>query len=109
MSVVDVGVVRMGVDQRLVNMRVGVWFSPVPREIVGMSMVLIVEMGMRVFLSLVGVQVRMVLGDVQPDSHCHQQACYNELPGYGFALQQNREDRPKERSNRKVGSGSRRS
>ena len=86
MPVVDVGVVRMGVDQRLMHMRVGVWFAPVPREIVRMLMVLIVRMGMRVFLSPVSVQVRMVLGDVQPDSHGHQQACYSELPAYGLAL-----------------------
>ena len=86
MPVVDVGVVRMGVDQRLMDMRVGMWFAPVPREIVRMLMVLIVGMGMRVFLSVVSVQVGMVLSDVQPDSHGHQQACYNELPGYGLAL-----------------------
>ena len=106
MPVVNVGVVRMGVDQRLMDMRVGVRFAPVPREIVRMLMVLIVEMRMRVFLSVVSVQVGMVLSDVQPDSHCHQQACCNELPGYGLALQKNREYRPKERSNRKVRSGS---
>ena len=45
MLVVDVGIVRMLVLQRRVLVRMGVWFNPVPVEVMQMLVVRIVAVG----------------------------------------------------------------
>lgn len=70
----QVGVVRMGVDQRRMDVRMRVGLASVPREIVGMPVVLVVAMGMRMLLALMGVLVQMPFGHVQPYPHPHQRS-----------------------------------
>ena len=51
MPVVQVRVVRMGVDERRMHMRMRVGLAPVPREIVGVPVMLVVAMGVRMLAS----------------------------------------------------------
>jgi hypothetical protein len=85
MPVVDVGVMRMGVDQRGMHVCVGVGFATIPREIVIVAVVLVMGMSVAVFLVLIGVQMTMLLGDVQPHPQRHQDARAEELPRHGLA------------------------
>src|SRR5262249_41993616 len=93
------------VDQWLVNMCMRMRFAPIPFECVLVAMVLIVMVRVRMFLALVGVQMRVTLRDVQPDASSHQQARQNELPRHGVPIERDRQRRPKEGRDR--GSGSR--
>ena len=73
-AVMHVGIMRVSMDQRLVDVRVGVRFASVPGKIVRMSMVLVVRMGMRVLLPVVCMHMHVMFGKVQPDARGHQHA-----------------------------------
>ena len=70
-----VGIVRVSVDQRFMNVGVRVRFASVPGKVMGMLMVFIVRVGVRVFLALVSMQMPVTFSEVQPDSGAHQQPC----------------------------------
>lgn len=88
--VMYVGTVRVSVNYRRVNVRVGVRFAAVPRKIVGMPMMFIVRVGVRVLLRLVCVQMPMMFGKVQPDTGSHQQSRGDELQRNCIPLNQDR-------------------
>ena len=58
---VRVGIVRVNVGQRRVNMSMNVRFLAVPGEVVGVLMVVVVRVGVRMLLQLVLVQMPMAL------------------------------------------------
>ena len=69
---VDVRKVRMTVRQWLMGMRVRVGLATVPVKIVLMLVMSIVYVAMGVCDHLVGVQVLVAFGQVQPDAGSHQ-------------------------------------
>lgn len=79
MAVVHVGIVRMCMHERCMNVPVSVRLAVVPRELVRMPVVLVVRVVVRVFLPLVRVQMPVLLRQVQPDTPCHQYSCCDEL------------------------------
>lgn len=64
MPVVQVRVVRVAVNQRLVYVRVSVRLVAVPRKIVGVLMMFVVPMSMVVYQRRVRVFVRVPFADV---------------------------------------------
>ena len=72
MPVVDVRKVRMAMYQRIVHMRVCVWFLPVPREVMRMLEMFVVAMAMIMSQQLMRMLVSMSLADMQPNTHRHQ-------------------------------------
>ncbi len=72
MSVMNIRVVRMGVRQRFVTMRMGVWFHAIPGEWVRVLVVIVVHMPVAVLKRFVGVLVRMPFAHVQPNAKRHQ-------------------------------------
>ena len=88
--VMHVGIVRVRMDERHMNMGVSVRLAPVPSKAVGMPMVFIMRVGVRVLLLLVCVQMPMMFSEVQPDPCGHQQPRGDELQRNGIALQQDR-------------------
>ena len=88
--VMHVGIVRVRMDQRHMNVWVGVRLAPVPSKVVGMPMVFIMRVGVRVLLLLVRVHMPVTLGEVQPDARGHQQPRGNELQRNSIALKQDR-------------------
>ena len=63
---------------------------------------------MRVHHWLVGMFVFMALGEMQPNTQSHQNPGHKQLNGDGLSENQNRNDRTKKRSGRKIGAGARR-
>ena len=83
---VDVGVVRVRVHDRVVNVRMGMRFASIPLEIVSMLVMGIVKMSVSVFLMAVGVQVGVMLANMQPYPHGHEHACGAKLPCNGLVV-----------------------
>lgn len=71
-AVVDVGVVRMAVHQRLVPMPVGVRLTYRVLRVVRVPVVLVVHVQVLVLHPLVVMLVLVALGDVQPNAHRHE-------------------------------------
>ena len=71
-AVVHVRKVRVPVGQYGMAMRVHMRFDAVPLEIMLMSMMGIVDMGVCMVQRLMGVSVLMPLAEVEPDAECHQ-------------------------------------
>ena len=86
MSMVQVGVVGMRVDQRSVDVRMSVRLLSIPGEIMFMLMVLIMGMRMPVFLVFMDVPMCMPLRYVQPDADRHRRTGDDELPGDRLAV-----------------------
>ena len=78
--VMDVRVMRMAVGQRRVSVLVGVGLASLPIEVVHMLMVFIVYVAVRVGDRLMGVQVFMALGEMQPYARAHQGGGQPEHP-----------------------------
>ena len=71
-AMMQVRIVRMGVDHRFMPMRVRMRLYPVPIEIMAMLVVGVMRVTMSVIQALVRVFMLMPLTDVQPDTECHQ-------------------------------------
>lgn len=80
MLMMDVRVMRMAVGDRRMGVLVGMRLVPVPVEIVRVLMMLVMHVAMGVGDSLVGVQVFVALGEVQPDTGRHQRGSQPEHP-----------------------------
>lgn len=80
MPVMQIGIVRVRMDQRGVNVGVGVRLASIP-IVVRVLMVLIVCMGVAVRLLLVRMPMGVAFGEVQPNARCHQSAGDDEPPG----------------------------
>ena len=86
--VMQIRIMRMGVFQRRVDVRMGVRFDAVPCGIVGVLVVIVVRVAMIVFERFMLVCVRMALADVQPHADSHQCAGNPERELGRFAQQQ---------------------
>ena len=71
-SVMDIGVVRVGVGEGGVAVLVWMGLLPVPGEVVGMLVMRVVLMAVHVDERLMSVLVFVPLGEVQPDPGRHQ-------------------------------------
>ena len=71
---INVGVVRVRVGQRLVHMRVAVRLLAVPLRVLRVSMVQIVGVWMLVLGVAVPVRMLVVHGEMQADARAHQQS-----------------------------------
>ena len=74
MTMVDIGVMGMGVCDGRMEVAMRVRLLPVPCESVVVLMVRVVDMRMRMLERLVPVLVGMALRHVQPDSERHQRS-----------------------------------
>ena len=70
--VMRVGIVRVRVGQRRMNVWVGVRLASVPGKVVGVTMVFIMGVGMRMLALLVCMQMPMMFSEVQADASGHQ-------------------------------------
>lgn len=70
--VMDIRIMRMTVGERHVGMLMGVRFAAVPLEIVRVLVVLVMHVAMRVGDWLMGVQMVVTFGQVQPHARTHQ-------------------------------------
>ena len=72
MLVVDVRIVRMAMCQRCVSVLMRMRLTPVPIEIVHVLVVLVVHVAVCMRDRLVGMQVLVAFGQVQPHAGAHQ-------------------------------------
>ena len=72
MLVVDVRIVRMAMCQRRMGVLMRVWLAPVPIEIMHVLVMLVVHVAVCMRHRLVGMQVLVAFGQVQPHAGAHQ-------------------------------------
>lgn len=82
--VVNVRVVSMRVCDWLMLMRMRMWLSAVPSEIVLMLVMRVMTVGVVVLHWLVRMFVFVVFGEVEPDAEAHEAACDPEYEGGCF-------------------------
>ncbi len=103
MAVMEIGVVRMPVPQRLmpvpVRMRLG------HRPFVGVAMMVVVDMGMLVLDRLMPMVMGMPFGQMKRDPKRHQHPGNDELQSDRLVKQENCDDRAKERREREISAG----
>ena len=71
--VMDVGIMRVRVGQRLVLVLVVMRLAAVPVEMMMVAMVRVVDVAVRVAHRTMGMRVRMLLGQMQPHTGAHQE------------------------------------
>lgn len=71
--VMNVGVMRVAVPDRLMLVNVAVGFAAIPFKVMLMLMVFIVNMPVTMDERLVLVVVRVAFSEVNPDANAHQQ------------------------------------
>ena len=69
---VNIRIVRMRMPKRRVHVFVSVGFALVPRKIMGVLMVFIMNVSMTVTYKLVGMLVQVFLSQMKPDARSHQ-------------------------------------
>ena len=107
MPMVDVRVVRMAVQQRLVMMLVGMRLFAVPARLVRVAMVRVVDVRVIVSERFVQMLVFVPLGQVQPDAERHQGRGRQENGRDGLSEERDRNHGADERCGREVGAGAR--
>lgn len=95
---VDIRVVRVAVRDGRMPMLVGMWFTSIPREIVRVLMVDVVDVAMGVRDWIVRVHVLMALRKMEPDTSRHEDEHYPESPRDLLAEKQNGHSSSDERS-----------
>jgi len=103
MSVMQVGIMGVAVDQRRMAMPVTVRFG---RECAGrmiMMVVCVVDMAMLVFERFVAMFVAVRFGQVQPESDRHEYSSHDERRGDGFAEHRHRQQCADKRRGREIG------
>ena len=78
---VDVRIMRMGMDHRLVTMRVGVRFARQGARAVGVLVVFVVDVEVVVFHRLMPMPGFVTLGQMQPDAQHHENGSETESDG----------------------------
>ena len=73
-SMVQIGVVGMGMDHRFMLMGVGMWLRAVPLEFMGVLVVIVMRMQVIVLQWFVLMRVLVALADMQPDAQAHERA-----------------------------------
>ena len=72
MPMVDVGIVRVAVSERLVHVRMRVRLLAVPRKIVSMLMVFVMTMAMHMRKRIVRMRVFVAFCQMEPDATRHE-------------------------------------
>jgi hypothetical protein len=90
MPMMDVRVVRMAVQQRLVAMLVGMRLFAVPAGLVRVPMVRVVNVRVIVSERFVQMLVFVPLGQMQPDAERHQGCGRQENQGEGLSEKRDR-------------------
>ena len=103
MAVMEIGVVRMPVPQRLMPVPVGMRLRH--RAFVGVAMMVVVDMGMLVLDRLMPMVMGMPFGQMKPDAKRHQHPRNDELQSDRLMKQDNCDDRAKERREREISAG----
>lgn len=98
-SMVQVRIVGMTMDQRLMTMPVAVRFTHWAFRPMRMLMMCVVDMAMLVLDRLMAVNVIVALSQVQPDPQSHQSGSRHELQGYRFMQKRDRQCSAHERCN----------
>lgn len=104
-AVVQVGIVRVAVDEPRVPVPVRVRLA---RRIVGavrVPVVLVMHVRVLVLHRLVHMLVLVPLGEMEPDAEAHEPAGGEQLQRQRLAEGGDREERPDERCRREVGAG----
>ena len=96
-AVVDVGVVRVAVDERRVAVAVDVRLARRVERRMGVPVMLVMHVGVLVNQLLVAVLVLVMLGEMEPEPRRHQRAGDDEARRDRVAEQQDREQRADER------------
>lgn len=105
MLMVDVGIMRMLVLQRRVLVCMGVWFNPVPVEVMQVLVVRIVAVGVNMVQGQVLVGMAMFFGQVQPNANRHQCGGKPEQRAGRFAKHSNRQRSADKRRGGEIGTG----
>ena len=104
-AVMDVRVMRVAVHQRPVLVKMGVRLMAVPRKIVFMPVMIVMDMRMTVRKRFVLMSMRMTLGEVQPHTRYHQCRGDPEQQTRRFVKHEQRQARADEGGDRKVRAG----
>lgn len=102
--VVNVRIVAVAVRDGLVLVQMSVWFGAVPRKVVVVLVMGIVDVWVAMQQRLVCVHVFVAFSQVQPDTGRHQYASQPERRGSGFAEADDGNRRANEGGDGKVGS-----
>ena len=84
MTMMQVRIMRVRMDELLVAMDVRMWFTGRIGRCVDMPMVLIMPVQMLVSRGLVAMQVNMAFGEMKPNAKDHQTAGDPEKEGHLF-------------------------
>jgi hypothetical protein len=84
----DVRIVGMGVGQGLVRVGVGVRLPRWILRAVGVLMMHVMGVTVTVGQPIMRVLVEVALGEVQPDSGCHEPSCREQRHGDGLPPEQ---------------------
>jgi len=71
MAMVNIQVVRMGMPEGRMGVLVRMWLVLIPRKVVGVLMMFIMNVSMIVTQPFVGMLVHVFFTQVQPDPRCH--------------------------------------
>ena len=105
MAMVDIRNVGVRMLDRLVPVRMRMRLASIPREIVRVTMMLVVDMGMGMRLDGMHVAVRMTLRNMQPDAERHQRTGEPQRGRERFMLHHQRIECAEERSDGEAGAG----
>ena len=105
MPVVDVRHMGMTVRERLMPMRMGMRFLSIPWKVMPVLVMLIMHMAVRMDRRLMGMDVLMLFGQMQPDSACHQRTGEPEAATGRLVQQSQGNSGTDEGGNGKVGPG----
>lgn len=87
MLMVDIRIMRMRVGHRLVSMRVGMRLRAIPGEIMRVPVMCIMHMPVRMQHGFMGMQMVMLLGQMQPDAGAHERTGQPESAARCFVKQ----------------------
>jgi len=107
MPVMDIRKVRMSVDHRVVLVRMGVRFAPVPRKIVAMPVMLVMPVRVLVRHRLVRMHMFMAFGEMQIDAQRHQGSRHGKLQRNHFARNEDRKHGTEEWRDGEIGARAR--
>ena len=79
MAVMHVRIVPVSVHELVMHVCMHMRLASVTGERMRVTVVLIMNVRMRVLLSVMRVRVFVMLGDMQPDTNCHQRSGDEEL------------------------------
>src|SRR5512133_2660380 len=108
MPVMHIRVMRVAMRLRLMRVHMVVWLTAIPSIRMFMLVMRIMPVAVAMCERLVHMRVFMAFVYVQPDTQCHQQRGQPEQGARQGGPKCQGNNKPEERGNRKVGTGTRR-